>query len=57
MDWQCDTGLQTSCISGHALLIVDMDCKCMRIGSRVCTCTVLSSLPRGNLVHKLIHII
>ena len=32
MVWQCDT----SCISGyHALLLVDMDCKCMGIGSGV----------------------
>ena len=34
--WQCDTSSWTSCISGyHALLLVDMNCKCMRVGSGV----------------------
>ena len=34
--WQCDTSSWISCISGyHALLLVDMNCKCMRIGSGV----------------------
>ena len=42
----------------HALLLVDMDCNCMRIGSKVCICTAPSlCTKKENSFHKLIHMI
>ena len=50
----------TSCISSYnpllfKLLLVDVNCICMRTGSEVHPCTV--SLPCTRKLHKLIHLI
>ena len=52
--WQCDAISWTRCINSyHALLLVDMDCTCMREYILECTCTVLVSLPWEHVLNKI----